>query len=101
MCSLTRRRFLEDSILAAAGVVYPLPARTQENESTGLAARSNNVYVVFCAPLAIPGFAQERRGHCLRVIGPDSTATTRTTGPPSRPRLVNNSRNFVLDKTVR
>jgi predicted amidohydrolase len=35
------------------------------------AAGSNDVYVVFCAPFAIPGFAPDRRGHCLRVIGPD------------------------------
>jgi len=35
------------------------------------AARSNDIYVIFCAPFAIPGFAPDRRGHCLRVIGPD------------------------------
>jgi len=35
------------------------------------AARSNEVYVIFCSPFAIPGFAADRRGHRLRVIGPD------------------------------
>lgn len=35
------------------------------------AAHSNDVYVVFCSSLVIPGFAPDRRGHCLRVVGPD------------------------------
>ena len=35
------------------------------------AARSNDIYVIFCASFAIPGFAPDRRGHCLRVVGPD------------------------------
>ena len=35
------------------------------------AARSNDVYAIFCSSFAIPGFAPDRRGHCLRVVGPD------------------------------
>jgi predicted amidohydrolase len=35
------------------------------------AARANDVYVIFCSSFVIPGFAPDRRGHCLRVIGPD------------------------------
>ena len=162
MCSMTRRRFLEDSILAVAGVASQLSAKTQENESTGLAAqahpqsitvgvvqqarepelaanrdkivrfiaqakaqgcrlailpedalgcpvgtsnadiekavdviqdaaRTNDVYVVFCAPFAISGFAPERRGHCLRVVGPDGRIIHQYNKlicdvPPSNPR---------------
>ena len=41
------------------------------------AARSNDVYVIFCSPFAIPGFAPDRRGHCLRVIGPDGRIVQR------------------------
>ncbi|OHB79410.1 MAG: hypothetical protein A2Z25_21370 [Planctomycetes bacterium RBG_16_55_9] len=55
------------------------------------AARSNDVYVIFCAPFAIPGFAPDRRGHCLRVIGPDGQLLLRFNKlicnlPPSDPR---------------
>ncbi len=35
------------------------------------AAHSNDVYAIFCSSFAIPGFAPDRRGHCLRVVGPD------------------------------
>ncbi|MCU0916485.1 MAG: carbon-nitrogen hydrolase family protein [Planctomycetes bacterium] len=35
------------------------------------AARVQDIYVIFCSSFAIPGFAPDRRGHCLRVIGPD------------------------------
>lgn len=35
------------------------------------AARSNDIYAIFCSSFAIPGFATDRRGHCLRVVGPD------------------------------
>ncbi len=35
------------------------------------AARSNDVYAIFCSSFAIPGFAPDRRGHCLRAVGPD------------------------------
>jgi predicted amidohydrolase len=34
-------------------------------------ARSNDVYAIFCSSFVIPGFAPDRRGHCLRVVGPD------------------------------
>jgi predicted amidohydrolase len=143
MCSVTRRRFLEDSMLAAvAGAASPLPAWAQENKTVrpatpsgrqsitvgvvqqarepalganrdkivrfigrakargcrlvifpedalgspvgtsnedlekavdGIrdAARSHDVYAIFCSSFAIPGFAPDRRGHCLRVLGPD------------------------------
>ncbi len=55
------------------------------------AARSNDVYVIFCSPFAIPGFAPDRRGHCLRVIGPDGRIVQRFNKlicnlPPSDPR---------------
>jgi predicted amidohydrolase len=159
---MTRRRFLEDSILAVAGVASQLSAKTQENESTGLAAqahpqsitvgvvqqarepelaanrdkivrfigqakargcrlvvfpedalgspvgtsnqeleeavdtvrdaaRSNDVYAIFCSPFVIPGFAPDRRGHCLRVVGPDGRILLRFNKlicdlPPSDPR---------------
>jgi predicted amidohydrolase len=55
------------------------------------AARSNEIYVVFCSSFAIPGFAPDRRGHCLRVIGPDGRILIRFNKlicnlPPSDPR---------------
>jgi len=39
--SMTRRRFLEDSMLAAAGVASPLPAWIQENKAARLAGQAN------------------------------------------------------------
>jgi predicted amidohydrolase len=152
---ITRRRFLGDSVLAAAVAAAPLPASGQEpapadrsitvgvvqqarettlsanrdkivrfigqarargcrlvvfpedalgcpegtlNEDIDEAAdairdtaRSSDVYVIFCAPFAIPGFAPDRRGHCLRVIGPDGRIIQRFNKlicnlPPSDPR---------------
>jgi predicted amidohydrolase len=142
MRSLTRRRFLENSMLAAAGAASPLPVWTGENKTAGCetpsarpsltvavvqqarepelaanrdkivrflgqaqarncrlvifpedalgspvgtsnedlekavdvireAARAHAVYAIFCSSFVIPGFAPGRRGHCLRVIGPD------------------------------
>jgi len=55
------------------------------------AARSNDVYVVFCASFVVPGFAPDRRGHCLRVIAPDGRIILRYNKlicniPPSDPR---------------
>jgi predicted amidohydrolase len=160
--SITRRRFLEGSILAAAGTASPLPAWTQENTSNGLAApvhpplitvgvvqqarepqlaanrdkivrfigqaksrgcrlvifpedalgspvgtsnediekavdvirdaaRSHGIYAIFCSSFVIPGFAPDRRGHCLRVVGPDGRILLRFNKlicdlPPSDPR---------------
>ena len=160
--SITRRRFLEGSALAAAGIASPLPAWTQENKAASLAAqanrqsitvgvvqqarepelaanrdkivrfigqakargcrlvifpedalgspvgtsnediekavdairdaaRSNDVYAIFCSSFAIPGFAPDRRGHCLRVVGPDGRILLRFNKlicnlPPSDPR---------------
>jgi predicted amidohydrolase len=54
------------------------------------AARSNDVYVIFCSSFAIPGFAPDRRGHCLRVVGPDGRILLRFNKlicnlPPSDP----------------
>lgn len=54
-------------------------------------AGSNDVYVIFCAPFAIPGFTPDRRGHCLRVVGPDGRIIHRHNKlicnlPPSDPR---------------
>jgi predicted amidohydrolase len=40
--SMTRRRFLEDSMLAAAGVASPLPAWIQENKAASLAGQANH-----------------------------------------------------------
>lgn len=55
------------------------------------AARSNDIYVVFCSSFVIPGFAPDRRGHCLRVVGPDGRILLRFNKlicnlPPSDPR---------------
>ncbi|HUV66879.1 MAG TPA: carbon-nitrogen hydrolase family protein, partial [Sedimentisphaerales bacterium] len=41
------------------------------------AARSNDIYAIFCSSFVIPGFAPDRRGHCLRVIGPDGRIVLR------------------------
>jgi predicted amidohydrolase len=35
------------------------------------AARAGDVYAIFCSSFVIPGFAPDRRGQCLHVIGPD------------------------------
>jgi predicted amidohydrolase len=35
------------------------------------AARSNDVYAIFCSSFVIPGLGPDRRGHCLRVIDPE------------------------------
>jgi len=162
MDSMTRRSFLEDSILAAAGIASPLPAWTRENTSTSSAparlhqsitvgvvqqarepelaanrdkivrfigearargcrlvifpedalgspvgtsnedldkavdairdaARSHDVYSIFCSSFVIPGFAADRRGHCLRVVAPDGRVLLRFNKlicnlPPSDPR---------------
>lgn len=55
------------------------------------AARSNDIYAIFCSPFVIPGLAPDRRGHCLRVIGPDGRILLRFNKlicnlPPSDPR---------------
>jgi predicted amidohydrolase len=55
------------------------------------AASSNDVHAIFCSSFAIPGFAPDRRGHCLRVIGPDGRLLLRFNKlicnlPPSDPR---------------
>jgi predicted amidohydrolase len=55
------------------------------------AARSNDVYTIFCSSFVIPGFAPDRRGHCLRVVGPDGRIILRFNKlicnlPPSDPR---------------
>jgi len=161
--SLTRRRFLEGSMLAAAtGVASPLPAWTQEKKASGFAAqaayqsiivavvqqarepelaanrdkivrfigqakargcrlvifpedalgspvgtsnedlekavnavreaaRASDVYAIFCSSFVIPGFAPDKRGHCLRVVGPDGRILLRFNKlicnlPPSDPR---------------
>ncbi len=160
--SMTRRHFLEDSMLAAAGIASPLPAWTQENKAASLAAQANrqsitvgvvqqareqelvanrdkivrfigqakargcrlvifpedalgspvgtsngdiekavdairdaarasDVYAIFCSPFAIPGFAPNQRGHCLRVVAPDGRILLRFNKlicnlPPSDPR---------------
>ncbi len=157
MCSMTRRSFLEGSVLAAvARAASGLPAWAQENKTAGRqlisvgvvqqarepelganrdkivrfigqakargcrlvifpedalgspvgtsnedieeavdvirdAARSNDVYVVFCSSFVIPGFAPDKRGHCLRVVGPDGQVILRFNKlicnlPPSDPR---------------
>jgi predicted amidohydrolase len=160
MLSMTRRRFLEDSMLAAAGwglgsragaeedgtlvtqaggrsitvavvqqarepelqanrdkivrfigqakarrcrlVIFPedalgSPAGTSNEDLEQAvdvirdAARSNDVYAIFCSSFAIPGFAPDRRGHRLRVIGPDGRLLLRFNKlicnlPPSDPR---------------
>jgi predicted amidohydrolase len=162
MRPMTRRRLLEDSILAAAGAVSASSARARQKESTGPAeqspratltvgvvqqarepelaanrdkivrfvgqarargcrlvifpedalgspvgtsnedleqavdaireaASSNDVHAIFCSSFAIPGFAPDRRGHCLRVIGPDGRLLLRFNKlicnlPPSDPR---------------
>jgi len=54
------------------------------------AARSNDVYTIFCASFVIPGFAPDRLGHCLRVVGPDGRIVLRFNKlicnlPPSDP----------------
>ena len=162
-CVITRRRFLEDSMLAAAAAVASAPpAWAQENKTAGPitqagrqsitvgvvqqarepelaanrdkivrfvgqarargcrlvifpedalgspvgtsnenlekavdairdAARSNDVYTIFCSSFVIPGFAPDRRGHCLRVVGPDGRIILRFNKlicnlPPSDPR---------------
>jgi len=43
----------------------------QAVDAIGAAARSHDAYVIFCSSFVIPGLAPDRRGHCLRVIGPD------------------------------
>ncbi len=43
--SITRRRFLEGSILTAAGMASPLPAWAQENTSTSLAAPTQHQFI--------------------------------------------------------
>lgn len=55
------------------------------------AARTHQVYVVFCAAYPIAGFAPEKRGQCLRVIGPDgrllqSYSKLICSVPPNDPR---------------
>jgi len=35
------------------------------------AARSNDIYSIFGSSFVIPGFPSDKRGHCLRVVGPD------------------------------
>jgi predicted amidohydrolase len=55
------------------------------------AARVSDVYAIFCSSFVIPGFAPDKRGHCLRVIGPDGRLLLRFNKlicnlPPSDPR---------------
>jgi predicted amidohydrolase len=61
--------FPEDALGSPAGT--PDDEMDKAVDAIREAARSHGVYVVFCAPFVIPGFAPERRGHCLRVVGPD------------------------------
>jgi len=161
--SLTRRRFLEGSLLAATtGVASPPPAWTQKKEAADFAtqtarqsiriavvqqarepelaanrdkivrfigqakardcrlvifpedalgspvgtsnedlekavdalrdaARASDIYAAFCSSFVIPGFAPDKRGHCLRVVGPDGRILLRFNKlicnlPPSDPR---------------
>jgi predicted amidohydrolase len=35
------------------------------------AAHSSDIYAIFCSSFVIPGFAPDRRGHCMRVVAPD------------------------------
>jgi len=157
MRSITRRHFLEGSVLAGVvGAASALPAWAQENKTAGRqsitvgvvqqarepqldanrdkivrfigqakargcrlvifpedalgspvgtsnediekavdairdAARSNGVYAIFCSSFVIPGFAPDRRGHCMRVVGPDGRILLRFNKlicnlPPSDPR---------------
>jgi predicted amidohydrolase len=53
-------------------------------------ARASDVYAIFCSSFVIPGFAPDRRGHCLRVVGPDGRILLRFNKlicnlPPSDP----------------
>ena len=53
-------------------------------------ARANDVYTIFCSSFAIPGNPPDRRGHCLRVVGPDGRILLRFNKlicnlPPSDP----------------
>jgi predicted amidohydrolase len=55
------------------------------------AARASDIYTIFCSSFVIAGFAPDRRGHCLRVIGPDGRLLLRFNKlicnlPPSDPR---------------
>ncbi len=55
------------------------------------AARANDVYAIFCSSFVIPGLAPDKRGHCLRVVGPDGRLLLRFNKlicnlPPSDPR---------------
>jgi predicted amidohydrolase len=55
------------------------------------AARTNDVYAIFCSSFVIPGFAPDKRGHCLRVVGPDGRLLLRFNKlicnlPPADPR---------------
>jgi predicted amidohydrolase len=55
------------------------------------AARTSDVYAIFCSSFVIPGFAPDQRGHCLRVVGPDGRILLRFNKlicnlPPSDPR---------------
>ena len=55
------------------------------------AARTNDIYTIFCSSFVIPGIAPDRRGHCLRVVGPDGRILLRFNKlicnlPPSDPR---------------
>ncbi len=55
------------------------------------AARANDIYAIFCSSFVIPGFAPDKRGHCLRVVGPDGRILLRFNKlicnlPPSDPR---------------
>ncbi len=55
------------------------------------AARASDVYAIFCSSFAIPAFAPDKRGHCLRVVGPDGRLLLRFNKlicnlPPSDPR---------------
>jgi len=156
MCSMTRRSFLEGSVLAGiAGAASALPAWAQETKPASRqsiivgvvqqarepqlaanrdkivrfigqakgrgcrlvifpedalgspvgtpnediekavdaireAARSNDVCAIFCSSFAIPGFAPDKQGHCLRVVGPDGQIILRfnkliSNLPPSDP----------------
>jgi predicted amidohydrolase len=54
------------------------------------ATRASDVYAIFCSSFVIPGFAPDKRGHCLRVVGPDGRLLLRFNKlicnlPPSDP----------------
>jgi len=56
------------------------------------AARASEMYTIFCSSFVIPGLPSDKRGHCLRVVGPDGCIVLRFNKlicnlAPSDPRL--------------